>query len=59
MMTEKELNFIQELIAFEDNAYKKADCYAKSCTEGELCELFGQIALCHKSRKEKLIARLK
>lgn len=59
MLTEKELNFIQELITFEDNAYKKAECYAQNCTEGELCELFGQIAKCHKSRKEKLIARLK
>ena len=59
MLTEKELNFITELITFEDNAYKKADCYAKNFTDSELCSLLGKIASCHKSRKEKLIERLK
>lgn len=59
MLTEKELNFLSELITFEDNAYKKADCYAKSCQDESLCSLLGQIAKCHKSRKEKLIERLK
>lgn len=59
MLTEKELSFLQELITFEDNAYKKAEYYASTCCEAELCELYGQIAKCHKSRKEKLIAKLK
>lgn len=58
-MTEKELNFISELITFEDNAYKKAKCYAENCTDNELCEVLNGLAKCHKSRKEKLIGRLK
>lgn len=58
MLTTKELEIIQDLLIYEENACKKAKIYSKILTNVKLAETAKKLYENHKNRFETLLALL-
>lgn len=58
MLTTKELEVIQDLLIYEENACKKAKIYSKILTNVKLAETSKKLYENHKSRFETLLGLL-
>ncbi len=54
-LTEKEVNFIADLLTHESTACKKARLYAKTITDAEISQTFCKIAENHEKRFNSLL----
>ena len=57
-LTAKEVNFISDLLAYEEQACKKAKLYAKTLTDTNLSEQMCKIAKNHQKRYASLLELL-
>ena len=57
-LTAKEVNFISDLLAYEEQACKKAKLYAKTLTDTTLAEEMSKIATNHQKRYATLLELL-
>ena len=58
-LKEKEVNFISELLTFEDNVKCKLDHYGQSCQDSEVCEAISSLSAKTTARMQTLLGCLK
>ncbi len=57
-LTAKELDFVSDLLTYEESAYKKARMYSRTLTDVSLAEAASRIADSHKRKFETLLKQL-
>jgi len=57
-LTAKEVDFLSDLLTFEESACKKAKMYSKTLTDATLSEAMSKLATNHQKRFEMLLQQL-
>jgi hypothetical protein len=57
-LTAKEVDFLSDLLTYEESACKKAKMYAKTITDTAIADTFTRLATNHQKRFEMLLQQL-
>jgi len=57
-LTTKEVDFLSDLLTFEESACKKAKIYSKTITDPAIAEAMSRLATNHQNRFEMLLQQL-